>query len=422
MAAEAAALRPVGLAQLDPIELADVLLAGLAERSVGSIVLEPLTDDTYALRAEVGQQNILLASLPSALAEAAAARLGLIAQLALGAPEAQLARVRVQVEHAGACSMAALLVALRSTARGLVAELHRIDAPASEAPTPLLAGAELADLGRYQLQGELGRGGMGVVYRAVHATLEKPVAIKVLQPALAQDPLLQEQFVVEARAAARIRHPGIVDVTDFGRLPDGRAFIVMELVEWPTLTALLAKGALGVMRALQITRGLAEVLRAAAAHGVVHRDLKPANVFVGPDDQVKVGDFGLAWIFDRPGDRMRAAQAGTIMGTVAYMSPEQSRGESTDPRSDIFSLGCVLYEMVTGRLPEASATEPYDGLHEAPPLPPDPTLPDVVSRIITRALAPRSEARYQSADDLLAALAQACRALEQGGWRSLLPR
>ncbi len=226
--------REPALERLPVVDLADLLLLALIRRRASGVVVEPVEDDRAAVRFEVGGTLTSVASLPAALADALVARFAILARLPLGLGSEQIGRLRVRT----ATGEIELLVALRATARGLIGELRRIVGPTD---TPLPATESSADetvqIGPYRLAGELGRGGMGVVYRAEHVVLEKVVALKLLNPGLARVPEFAARFVLEARAACRARHPGIVDVTDFGWTKSGRAYLVMELVEGQTLQA-----------------------------------------------------------------------------------------------------------------------------------------------------------------------------------------
>ena len=222
------------------------------------------------------------------------------------------------------------------------------------------AGASLVGevLGNYRLISELSTGGMGTVYRAQHELLGRSAAIKLLRPELCSNDVLVQRFFNEAKAATAIRHPGIIEVYDFGYTDDGRAYIVMELLEGEDLGARVARrGRLTEIEAATIARGIAGALRAAHAKGIVHRDLKPDNVFLVPDaegtgDRVKVLDFGVAKLADPSPTNVRHTQTGALMGTPLYMAPEQARAAGTiDHRADLYSLGCILYELLVGKPP-----------------------------------------------------------------------
>lgn len=203
-------------------------------------------------------------------------------------------------------------------------------------------------IGEYALLGVLGRGGMGVVYAAQHDQLRRKVALKVLPPAIARDDHSRERFLREVRAAARLHHPGIVPVYDFGR--DGDTYYyAMEFIEGPTLEEELRKGPLDPMRAARLLRQAADALHSAHAEGIVHRDIKPSNLILGADDQVHLTDFGIA----REIAEVAITASGSMMGTPYYMSPEQASGTHGPPdaRSDVYALGATLYEALTGRKP-----------------------------------------------------------------------
>ncbi len=216
----------------------------------------------------------------------------------------------------------------------------------------------MASIGSYRLGHEIGRGGMGVVYQATHAVLGRQAAVKVLLAQYTRDPSIVQRFFNEARAASAIRHPGIVEIYDFGVTPTGDAYIVMELLEGESLGARLQRvGCLGERGAVVIARQIASALAAAHRVGIVHRDLKPDNVFLVPDaevtggERVKLLDFGIAKLAI---DDRQASQTttGLVIGTPSYMSPEQCAGSRhIDGRADLYALGCVMYRSLAGRLP-----------------------------------------------------------------------
>ena len=221
----------------------------------------------------------------------------------------------------------------------------------SQPPALLQAGSRLS---HYTLSGHLGAGGMGVVYRAIDARLNRSVALKVIASEVSADPQRQQRFVREARAASTLTHPNIVTIYDIGEA-EGVNFIAMELVSGQSLERLMHEGRLTVERVVDLGLQIASALEAAHAVGIVHRDIKPANIMVTESGQVKVLDFGLAKRLDgieAEGATTVAAtfasEAGLVLGTMAYMSPEQARGEPVDGRSDVFSLGAVLYEGLAG--------------------------------------------------------------------------
>ena len=213
-------------------------------------------------------------------------------------------------------------------------------------------------LGHYDVTALIGEGGMGQVYQVTDTKLNRQVALKILPEAFAEDPDRLARFQREAQVLASLNHPGIAAIYGIEEADDTRA-LVLELVEGPTLAVRIAQGPIPVDEALPISKQIAEALEAAHEQGVIHRDLKPANVKVKDDGTVKVLDFGLAKAMEGSGGDVSesptitaaATAAGVILGTAAYMSPEQARGKPVDKRSDIWAFGAVLYEMLTGKRP-----------------------------------------------------------------------
>jgi eukaryotic-like serine/threonine-protein kinase len=216
---------------------------------------------------------------------------------------------------------------------------------------------EGATIGQYRVTGVIGQGGMGAVYAAEHMLLGRPAAIKVLLPELSQNQAMVMRFFNEARAATAIRHPGIVEIYDFGWSPDGAAFIVMEHLQGETLARRMARGRFGWRPALAIVRQIAGALSAAHAKGIVHRDLKPDNIFLVLDpevpggERIKLLDFGIAKLAGESAGGMSMTRTGAVMGTPTYMAPEQCRGVATDHRADLYALGCIAFELCGGRPP-----------------------------------------------------------------------
>ncbi|HEX7705896.1 MAG TPA: protein kinase [Thermoanaerobaculia bacterium] len=284
----------------------------------------------------------------------------------------------------------------------------------------------------YRITAKLGTGGMGVVYEAEDTTLGRPVALKFLPPELAQDEASLQRFQREARAASALNHPGICTVYSIDHEGSDH-FIVMELLEGETLGDTIRRGALDLETLLNLGVQIADALESAHSKGIVHRDLKPANIFVNNRAQAKILDFGLAKI-DRARSKVEvsAAQtavrdeltaAGTTLGTVSYMSPEQARGQITDARTDIFSLGTVLYQMATGVLPfqgETSAVVFDSILNRQPPpiVQYNSSLPADLQRIIDKALEKDRNLRYQSATELKTDLMRLRRDIESGSRRT----
>jgi hypothetical protein len=275
-------------------------------------------------------------------------------------------------------------------------------------------------IGNYRIEALLGAGGMGQVFRARHILLDRPAALKLLHGNLAQDPMFQTRFRQEAQAAAKLRHPHIVEVYDFDEF-EGMAYLVMELVTggsmrgWLRSAAQQTSGSLA--QGLELVRQAADALAYAHAMGMVHRDIKPDNLllqpgFAGRGPTMKVADFGLARMTE--GSNLTAT--GMAMGTPAYMSPEQCQGKPLDGRSDIYALGVVLYEVATGTLPFVVKTISEAVFkHVYVPAPPlrqvRPELPEIVETIVLRCLAKLPEERFATAADLAAALYETLNAI-----------
>jgi eukaryotic-like serine/threonine-protein kinase len=269
-------------------------------------------------------------------------------------------------------------------------------------------------IAHYEIVEELGSGGMGVVYRARDTRLHRSVAFKVLSREFASDPDRRRRFLQEARSAGSVNHPAIAQIHDADEA-DGIAYIAMELVEGRTVRELVASRELDLLAALEVGTQVAEGLQKAHDANLVHRDIKSDNIMVTPDGHAKILDFGLAKPIDAgDGDggeadpdativrTLEATQAGMVVGTIGYMSPEQARGRTLDHRSDLFSLGIVLYEMVTGEMPFRGES-PLDTLHaiafeETKPVTTvRRNLPPGIQRVITKCLRKKPEDRYASA-------------------------
>ncbi len=287
---------------------------------------------------------------------------------------------------------------------------HDESASAEERGDPIIG---MVINNRFQVSSKIGAGGMGAVYRAHQLGMQRDVAIKVLLRELTENETVLRRFHLEALAVSKLKHPNTIQIFDFGETEDGLLYIAMELLEGRPLQKVLAdERQLSVKRALHILEQTAKSLREAHTKGIVHRDLKPDNIFlqaVGEDaDYVKVLDFGVAKVAEGDGQNKTLTKAGSIFGTPKYMSPEQSRGGEIDARSDIYALGVILYELLTGRVP-FNAENPLGilikHLQEVPPpfglVRPDLVIPEQVERFVLRLLAKSPDERPQTTEAVI---------------------
>ncbi len=403
--------------QLSPQALADCLLAVWARFSPESLSVEPASETTHTMSIELAERALLHLEIPSALGDGLIARLAVIASLDFTSSDARSGDFLARV--AGVDVALNLMVRptrghLSGHLRATIASGAIIDDEVGDVPSMI---------GEYVILHEMGRGGLGVVYRAEHRLLHKPAAIKLLT-AGARVALSNAALLREARAAARTRHPGVVEVYDIIKLIDGRYALVMELIEGEALSARLARtGALQPMAAVSVMRMIAEILDSMHAVGIVHRDLKPENVFLLPDGRVKLLDFGAA--------RPVATDGGTVpdstFGTPWYMAPEQACGLEVDRRSDVYSLGCMLYELLSGDIPfngQDARKVLTRHIHDEVPalVSPHGPLPVPLESMVMRALAKKPEARQQDMAELVREIDAISGVLSRVGWRKWLVR
>jgi serine/threonine-protein kinase len=269
------------------------------------------------------------------------------------------------------------------------------DVPTTGTPPGRFVPPEPAELAKQFPQLEilelLGQGGMGAVYKARQKQLDRVVALKILPPEVGETEAFAERFTREARSLAKLNHPRIVTVFDFGHTEDGLYYFVMEFVDGTDLRHVIQAGELEPSEALAIVPQICEALQFAHEEGIVHRDIKPENILIDKKGRVKIADFGLARLLDRPTTAFTLTQAGQRMGTPHYMAPEQIQGaHEVDHRSDIYSLGVVFYEMLTGQLPIGQFAPPSQKVHV-----------DVrLDKVVLKSLAHEPERRYQHASEV----------------------
>jgi len=453
------ALQPAeALGDVRPEVVVDLMLACSCWNGADLVVLQP-GEGVHDLSVKRGSVTLAKLGVDRDVADAAVARLALIAGLdpllPSGSPEAKNSLARVDVVSGAVRSE--LLVSVAASVRGLEAEVRSlVRSEATPAVTrPLvrctrcaavqaagslrcaLDGGELEPavdnpspgglIGCWRLLARLGSGTTGTVFAAEHVLIGRLAAIKLLHASLSSAPVLVSRFLAEARAVCRLRHPNVVEVTDFGLLTTGQPYLVME-----RLTGLDLARRLEVDRVLQpvvvlrIAREIARALEAAHAEGIVHNDLKPENVVLleGSTDEaprLKVIDFGASSLAERQED-----ERGVLYGTPEYVAPERARGAPADGRADLYSLGVILYEMLTGGFPISGATPGETLLAQLTSTPPAPAsplgpLPLGVTQLVGRALRKSPDERQQSASELLAEVERALEDLARDGWRRWLP-
>jgi serine/threonine protein kinase len=407
---------------IDPTRLADIVLAAALRAQVDTVYLEPAGDEMYSFSFERGGQTITNVSVEALAGAATIARLAYIANLDLAAASSTSAVARVRSGDRDG----EVIVTLRP-GTGLRAELVVVPPRGGRARTapPVSLGAIGDVIGNYRIVQPLGEGGMGTVYRVDHVALGRTYALKVLRSRVFEkDPTAGQRFLREARAAARVRHPNIGDVFDFGHLADGRPYFVMELLEGESLADRVAREALQPADVVTIARQLAAALATVHDHGVVHADVTPSNALIISDDPlaVKLIDFGLAAI---AGEAFAEEDSDFVLGTPSYISPEQLRGLPATDRSDQYGLGAVLFELIAGRPPYVHKDlRELCMMHIQAPIPvvtsPYGPLPQKLADVITTCLQKSPQQRFPGMRAMIAALDEIDRAAQQRGWRKWL--
>lgn len=411
---------------IDPRRLADITLGAAVRAACDAVYLEPLAmnEEAYALTFERAQQVLTTITIDAMTGAATIARLAFLAGLDLAAAHATSAVVPVRSGE----READIVVTVRP-GDGLRADLMvmakaRPGRPAT-APGTSAVGLVGDVVGNYRIVEPLGEGGMGTVFRVEHVVLGRAYALKVLRAKVFEkDATASQRFLREARAAARVRHPNIVDVFDFGHLGDGRPYFVMEMLEGESLTERLARGPLDVPEAVAIARQMASALAAVHERGVVHGDVTPSNALVVSSDPpiVKLVDFGLAAI---TGEAFAEEDSEFVLGTPAYISPEQLRGLPATDRSDQYGLGAVLFELLAGHPPfEHENLRELCMMHIQAPIPavtsPFGPLPPKLADVVTTSLQKSPQARFPGMRAMIAALDEIERVTDRRGWRRWL--
>ncbi|MCE9580605.1 MAG: serine/threonine protein kinase [Deltaproteobacteria bacterium] len=410
-----------------PVDIADALLDAAIRVGAESMWIEPAdaAQARHTVTLERGGFPLGSQTVEGHLASAVIARLALIAGLDLGAEHTQSAAI----DLVGPSGVAKAMVTLRLGQLSCEVVFLKPRGRAGDAPVMLddrrIPSGTVIE--HYRVLEYIGRGGMGAVYAGEHVALGTPVAMKFLHGSqLAQDPTSSTQFLREARAAARIKHPNIVEVLDFGHVDSVRPYIVMELLKGRSLGNLIERNPTGLRVGIGLGRQIAGALSAAHDHGVVHADVSPSNVLVvdgrnGPE--AKLVDFGLAHtIEDHP-----EARTDVVFGTPHYIAPEQIHGAPADAHSDMYSFGAVLFEILSGRPPfDAPTVRDLCLMHINDPPPAlvveGEAAPAPVSDLVNKCLAKQAEDRYRSMAEVERELTEIEHTLDRRGWRRWLAR
>ena len=412
----------------DPCRVADLTLAAAVRSQADAVYIEPMAmaDEAYTITLERASQVLTTVAVDAQLGAAVIARLAFLADIDLAAAHASSAVLPVR----SGSRESEIVITVRPGV-SLCADLMVMSRPRGRGPVIEPIGPARGDvIGHYRVHEFLGEGGMGTVFEVEHVALARRYALKVLRPkVIERDPGAAQKFLREARTAARVRHPHIVDVNDFGHLPDGRPYFVMELLEGQSLADLVAAGPLPPGDVVVIARQLANALAAAHDRGVVHADVTPSNVLVVDSDEARTGelhvklvDFGLA---ELAGEGLRDENPEFVLGTPAYISPEQLRGLAPTDRSDQYGLGAVLFELLSGHPPyHHDDLRTLCMMHLTAPIPqvdsPHGPLPAKLADIVTTCLQKTPQARFPGMRALLVALDEIERVTDRRGWRRWL--
>lgn len=418
----------------DPRRVADLTLAAAIRAQAEAVYIEPMAmaDDAYVITLERSSQVLSTTALDAQLGAAVIARLAFLADIDLAASHASSAVLPVRSGSREAEVVITVRPGFSLCADLMLMQRGRGRAQASGELIEPVGPVRGDVVGQYRVLEFLGEGGMGTVFEVEHIALTRRYALKVLRTkVIERDPTAATKFLREARTAARVRHANIVDVVDFGHLPDNRPYFVMELLEGQSLADLVANGALPPGDVVTIARQLANALAAAHDRGVVHADVTPSNVLIvdGGTDQgvpgelhVKLVDFGLA---ELAGEGLRDENPEFVLGTPAYISPEQLRGLAPTDRSDQYGLGAVLFELLTGHPPfHHDDLRTLCMMHLTAPIPlvesPHGPLPPKLADIVTTCLQKTPQSRFPGMRALLVALDEIERVTDRRGWRRWL--
>jgi serine/threonine protein kinase len=404
----------------DPRTVADLVL-GVVVRTQDAVYIEPQEDDSYAITVERASEAVAAVHIEARLAMAVIARLAFIADLDLSVRHTTSAVIPVRCTD----RHTEVVVTIRHGA-ALRADIMVLPRPRARRGAGEVVGPNVGEMvGQYRLVERLGEGGMGTVFRVEHVALGREYALKMLRTKVVDhDPAAAQKFLREARIAARIRHPNIVDVFDFGHHASGRPYLVMELLEGESLADLIDRGPLAIEHVVAIARQLAAGLAAAHERGVIHADVTPSNALIagGQPWIVKLVDFGLAQIAGEP---TSVELPEVVFGTPSYISPEQLRALPATERSDQYGLGVVLFELLAGHPPyQHKDTRQLCMMHLNAPLPPIASphgpLPAQLAEVITTCLQKSPHARFPNMRALIAALDDIDKVINRGDWRRWL--